>query len=57
VKLSRSRQTTDPQGRFVTPRLTLILRTIGPSLAPAHFPTPLRAGARSYFDESPVPGW
>jgi hypothetical protein len=42
---SRRRPTTNQQGRFVIPWLTLILRSIGPTLAPAHFPTPLRAGA------------
>src|SRR5258708_6107220 len=34
--LSKSRPTTDQHGRFATPRLTLSLRAIGPSLAPAH---------------------
>ena len=34
------------------PRLTtMLLGAIGPSLAPAHFPTPLRAGANDCFDE------
>src|SRR5258705_8720606 len=37
---------TDPHGRFATPRLTLNLRVIGSSLAPAHSATLL------YFERS-----
>src|SRR5258706_7585843 len=42
--VSRSRPTNVPARPFCYSKwLTLIVRAIGPSLAPAHFPTPLRA--------------
>src|SRR5882672_12461159 len=41
--VSRSRPTNVPARPFCYSKwLTLIVRAIGPSLAPAHFPTPLR---------------
>ncbi len=54
VELSKSRPTIDPRGRFVIPRLTLILRRSA-AVGPAHSATPLALGSRQ-FRRKPRPG-